>query len=144
MSYYLYFSRLFSPSILIFLLYLIFAIIFGNCPEIVGFATVLGFSRRFSPTHLLTSALPRSAPLPSPNRFFLCSPLLAEKLLLLFRHGSVGRWVEPQGWRSGCSVCSFCSTIDFACVLLCTNFLSISNILLSCCLRLHSLGFLCC
>ena len=130
MSYYLYFSCLFSPSILIFLLYfllfLIFAIIFGNCPEIVGFTTVLGFSRRFSPTHLLTSALPRSAPLPSPNRFLLRSPLLAEKLLLLFHRGSVGWRVEPQGWRSGCSVCSLWSAIDFPCVLLCIDFPSIS------------------
>ena len=81
-SYYLYFSRLFSPSILIFLLYFIFGIIFCNCPEIVGFATVVGFSLRISPTHLLTSDLPRSTSLPSPKRFLLCSPLL------LFSQGS--------------------------------------------------------
>ena len=59
-----------------FLLYLIFASNFGNCLEIVGFATIVGFSRWFSPTHLLTSSLPRSARLPSPNRFLLRSPLL--------------------------------------------------------------------
>ena len=103
----------------------------------------MGFSHRFSPTHLLTSALPRSAPLPSPNRFLLCSPLLAEKLLLLFRSESVGRRVEPQGWRSGCSVCSFWSAIHFPCILLCTDFPSFSKLLLYCSLRLDSLGFLC-
>ena len=109
----------------------------------MGFATIVGFSRQFSPTHLLTSALPRSASLPSPNRFLLRSPLLAEKLLLLFRRGSVGRRVETYGWRSGCSICSFWSAIYFPCVLLCTYFPSISKLLLSCCLRLDSLGFLC-
>ena len=85
-------------------MYLIFAIIFGNCPEIVGFATVMGFSRPFSPTHLLTFDLPHFAPLPSPNRFRLRSPLLLfseRELLLLFRRGSVGRRVEPRGGGLG-------------------------------------------
>ena len=52
-------------------------------------------------------------------------------MLLLIRRGSVDRKAQPQGWRSVCSVFSFCSAIDFACVLLCSDFLSICNLLLS-------------
>ena len=37
-----------------------------------------------------------------------------------------------MGWSSGCSVLFlFCSAIDFACVLSCSDFPSISNLLLS-------------
>ena len=37
----------------------------------------------------------------------------------------------PGGGVPGALFCSFCSAIDFACVLLCSDFLSISNLLLS-------------